>query len=194
MRPVEAGGSGSRLKSESSQRSLPIWTILDGGVCDTACCTGVSRRSAHDRKASRAVDAWHVVCDRKGDLLRGSWLIPVVLCVLLLGCAPQTPEGSRGETASPTPAQSVVGSWGAETTMTIGGALIPASTSAVFEANGTLSLTASSPALGELFSGTGTWRLMPDGKTVQVSVEDATSTATLSGDRLLWRGSVWSRR
>jgi hypothetical protein len=48
--------------------------------------------------------------------------------------------------------------------------------------------------LGELFNGTGTWRLMPDGKTIQVSVEDATSTATFSEDRLLWRSSVWSRR
>jgi hypothetical protein len=126
--------------------------------------------------------------------LPGVRLIPIVLCVLLLGCAPQTPAGPRGETAPPAPIQSVVGSWGADTTVTVGGLSIPASTSAVFGANGTLSLTATSPGFGELFSGTGTWRLMPDGKTIQVSVEDATSTATFSGDSLVWRSSVWSRR
>ena len=141
-----------------------------------------------------AVNARHGVPDRKGDLLRGFRLIPIALCVLLVGCAPQPPVKSPGQTESPAPAQSVVGSWGAETTITVGSALIPASTSAVFRADGTLSFTATSPALGELFNGTGTWRLMPDGKTIQISVEDATSTATFSEDRLLWRSSVWSRR
>jgi hypothetical protein len=78
--------------------------------------------------------------------------------------------------------------------MTVGTVPIPASTSATFAPDGTLSLSASSPDLGELFNETGTWKLMPDGNTIQTNIEGATSTGTLKGDELLWLRSTWSRR
>jgi hypothetical protein len=123
--------------------------------------------------------------------------------------APQSPVQPAPQSPAPTTTQepvqptsptkpstqtSVVGTWETKTTFPLAGTQVPATNVATFKADGTVVLTATSADIGELFSEDGTWAATPDGQAVQVKLADAVSTATFSGDKLVWIRSTWTKR
>jgi hypothetical protein len=140
--------------------------------------------------------------------MRGAWLVPIALCALLAGCAP--PSGSQPAASSapstagvaqpttglaqPVPASRVPGTWTTSSTMKISGLSVPASTTAVFKADGTVSIDSESANVGQLFGASGTWKLAPDGVTIQAVIEDTPSSGTLNGNQLIWLNMTWTRQ
>jgi hypothetical protein len=146
--------------------------------------------------------------------MRGAWLVPVALCVLLAGCSqqssPQPSTNTRQQgaglaqqnsgvaqagtsPADPAPVPNMVGTWTSDSTMNAGGMSIPAHTTAIFKADGTVSVDSKSDDAGELFSASGTWQLLADGKTMRAKLEDTPSVGTLQGNQLVWLNLTWTR-